>query len=125
MLDWTELWSRRANQLVETPMTDDMIDMRTQVVVVGTGPGGEGAAMKAVKEGKQVMVVERHAEVGGGCTHWGTIPSKALRQIVQRRIELQSCAGMMSTRHLTFPSCCTTSWGYPARRAAVSTTQLR
>ena len=50
------------------------------VLVVGTGPGGEGAAMKACKEGKRVAIIEKHHQVGGGCTHWGTIPSKALRQ---------------------------------------------
>lgn len=49
------------------------------VVVIGTGPGGEGAAMQAVKGGASVAVVERYSQIGGGCTHWGTIPSKALR----------------------------------------------
>ncbi|MCA9689333.1 MAG: Si-specific NAD(P)(+) transhydrogenase [Myxococcales bacterium] len=53
------------------------------VVVIGSGPGGEGAAMKCVKEGKRVAVVERFAQVGGGCTHWATIPSKALREAVR------------------------------------------
>ncbi|QDV59484.1 Si-specific NAD(P)(+) transhydrogenase [Rosistilla oblonga] len=49
------------------------------VLVIGTGPGGEGAAMQAAKAGLRVAVVERHTSIGGGCTHWGTIPSKALR----------------------------------------------
>ncbi len=49
------------------------------VIVIGTGPGGEGAAMQAVKSDKKVAVVERYISLGGGCTHWGTIPSKALR----------------------------------------------
>ncbi len=49
------------------------------VIVIGTGPGGEGAAMQAAKEGKRVAVFERYSRIGGGCTHWGTIPSKALR----------------------------------------------
>jgi NAD(P) transhydrogenase len=49
------------------------------VVVVGSGPAGEGAAMMAAKNHKSVAIVERYFEVGGGCTHWGTIPSKALR----------------------------------------------
>ncbi|MBI3837089.1 MAG: Si-specific NAD(P)(+) transhydrogenase [Planctomycetia bacterium] len=51
-------------------------------VVIGTGPGGEGAAMSASKGGKSVAAVERFAQVGGGCTHWATIPSKALRQAI-------------------------------------------
>ncbi|MES9969054.1 MAG: Si-specific NAD(P)(+) transhydrogenase [Candidatus Thiodiazotropha sp.] len=53
------------------------------VVVIGSGPGGEGAAMKLVKSGKRVAIVEAFDKVGGGCTHWGTIPSKALRHNIQ------------------------------------------
>ncbi|MBL8871788.1 MAG: Si-specific NAD(P)(+) transhydrogenase, partial [Planctomycetaceae bacterium] len=49
------------------------------VIVIGTGPGGEGAAMQAAKNGKRVAVIEKYHRIGGGCTHWGTIPSKALR----------------------------------------------
>src|SRR5438105_5045075 len=49
------------------------------VVVIGTGPGGEGAAMQAVKHGLKVAAIERDPRIGGGCTHSGTIPSKALR----------------------------------------------
>src|SRR5690242_2849989 len=56
---------------------------RYDIVVIGTGPAGEGAAMMAAKNHKRVAVIERHFEVGGGCTHWGTIPSKALRNAVE------------------------------------------
>lgn len=56
-------------------------------IVIGSGPGGEGAAMGLVKQGKNVAVIERYESVGGGCTHWGTIPSKALRHAVSRIIE--------------------------------------
>ncbi|EPM5611794.1 Si-specific NAD(P)(+) transhydrogenase [Providencia stuartii] len=56
-------------------------------IVIGSGPGGEGAAMGLVKQGKNVAVIERYDSVGGGCTHWGTIPSKALRHAVSRIIE--------------------------------------
>jgi NAD(P) transhydrogenase len=52
------------------------------VLVIGSGPGGEGAAMQAAKSGLSVAIAERYREVGGGCTHWGTIPSKALRQAI-------------------------------------------
>ena len=52
-------------------------------VVIGTGPGGEGAAMMAAKQHHKVAVIDRYTEVGGGCTHWGTIPSKALRHAVK------------------------------------------
>jgi len=53
------------------------------IVVIGSGPAGEGAAMMGAKNHRSVAVIERYAEVGGGCTHWGTIPSKALRQAVK------------------------------------------
>ncbi len=53
------------------------------VVVIGSGPAGEGAAMMLSKNHRRVAVVERYPEVGGGCTHWGTIPSKALRHAVK------------------------------------------
>jgi NAD(P) transhydrogenase len=57
------------------------------VVVIGSGPGGEGAAMQLAKAGKRVVVVERYEKVGGGCTHWGTIPSKALRFAIYQLTE--------------------------------------
>ena len=52
-------------------------------IIIGTGPAGEGAAMKLCKAGQKVAVIEAHDKVGGGCTHWGTIPSKALRHSIQ------------------------------------------
>lgn len=58
-------------------------------IVIGSGPGGEGAAMKLVKAGLSVAVVEKYERIGGGCTHWGTIPSKALRHSVSQLIELK------------------------------------
>lgn len=60
------------------------------VLVIGAGPGGEGAAMKAAKEGKRVAVVERYAQVGGACTHWATIPSKTLRHTVGSLMEFRT-----------------------------------
>jgi NAD(P) transhydrogenase len=53
------------------------------LIVIGTGPAGEGAALKAAKSGKRVAAIEHYTEVGGGATHWGTIPSKALRAAIQ------------------------------------------
>jgi NAD(P) transhydrogenase len=60
-----------------------MQSRRFDAVVIGAGPAGEGAAMKLCKAGKQVAVVESYEKVGGECTHWGTIPSKALRHSIQ------------------------------------------
>jgi NAD(P) transhydrogenase len=53
------------------------------VLVIGSGPAGEGAALTAAKRRRSVAIIERYFEVGGGCTHWGTIPSKALRHAVK------------------------------------------
>jgi NAD(P) transhydrogenase len=53
------------------------------VVIIGSGPAGEGASMKLAKMGKRVAMVEMHDQVGGNCTHKGTIPSKALRHAIQ------------------------------------------
>lgn len=59
-------------------------------IVIGSGPGGEGAAMKLTKSGQRVAIVERHDQVGGGCTHWGTIPSKALRHSIQMLVDYRN-----------------------------------
>ena len=60
------------------------------IIVIGTGPGGEGAAMKSVKEGKRVAVIDNYKNVGGNSTHRATIPSKALRQYVQQIIDINA-----------------------------------
>jgi NAD(P) transhydrogenase len=52
------------------------------LLVIGSGPGGQKAAIAASKLGKRVAVVERRGMVGGVCTQTGTIPSKTLREAV-------------------------------------------
>ena len=49
------------------------------VVVIGSGPAGQKAAIQAVKAGRTVALLEREAAIGGNCVHRGTIPSKTLR----------------------------------------------
>jgi len=51
--------------------------MNYDIIVVGSGPGGYVAAIRASQLGKKVAVVER-AELGGICLNWGCIPTKAL-----------------------------------------------
>ncbi|AMO56898.1 pyridine nucleotide-disulfide oxidoreductase [Endozoicomonas montiporae] len=60
------------------------------LVILGSGPAGEGAAMNAVKLGKKVAVVEQSPFVGGSCTHLGTIPSKALRHSVKQIMDFNT-----------------------------------
>jgi NAD(P) transhydrogenase len=60
------------------------------VIVIGSGPAGEGAAMNSVKKGRRVAVIEEQDLVGGNCTHKGTIPSKALRHSVKQIIEFNT-----------------------------------
>jgi len=69
-----------------------MNEQRYDVIVIGSGPGGEGAAMKATKAGKRVAIIEEKPQVGGNCTHQTTIPSKALRQAIQQMIDSGSYA---------------------------------
>ena len=63
--------------------------MHFDVVVIGSGPGGEGAAMTAAKAGKRVAVIDRLDELGGGCVHWGTIPSKVLRHAIRQYVDFR------------------------------------
>jgi len=65
-----------------------MIDTRYDfdLFVVGTGPGGEGAAMQAAKGGRRVAIAESYSQIGGSCTHRGTIPSKALRYAITNTV---------------------------------------
>lgn len=50
------------------------------IVVIGSGPAGQKAAIQGAKAGKRVAVIEREPGVGGGCVYRGTIPSKTLRE---------------------------------------------
>jgi NAD(P) transhydrogenase len=59
-----------------------MAEYDFDLVVVGSGPAGQRAAIQAAKLGKNVAVVERRAVVGGVCINTGTIPSKTLREAV-------------------------------------------
>jgi NAD(P) transhydrogenase len=52
------------------------------VLVIGSGPGGQKAAIAAAKLGRKVAIVERKDMLGGVCLNTGTIPSKTLREAV-------------------------------------------
>lgn len=57
--------------------------MKTDVVVIGSGPGGYTAAFRAADLGKKVVLVERYDTLGGVCLNVGCIPSKALLHVAK------------------------------------------
>jgi NAD(P) transhydrogenase len=59
-----------------------MIVYDFDVLVIGSGPGGQKAAIAAAKLGRAVAIVERRDMIGGVCLNTGTIPSKTLREAV-------------------------------------------
>ena len=57
------------------------------IVIIGAGPGGYVAAIRAAQLGARVTVVENQA-LGGVCLNWGCIPSKALLSVIELREKL-------------------------------------
>ncbi len=83
-----------------------MSDKQYDVIVIGSGPAGEGVSMNLAKRGQRVAVVEQRAQVGGNCTHQGTIPSKALRHSIQLLADYRRhplFAATLSTMEITWP----------------------
>lgn len=79
------------------------------LVVVGSGPGGEGAAMQAAKLKMSVAVIEQQPLVGGNCTHLATIPSKTLRHLASKFVSFKNdplfmpyLSGMSSQIRISF-----------------------
>ena len=68
------------------------------LVVLGSGPAGQRAAIQAAKLGKHVAVIEKRAVVGGVCINTGTIPSKTLREAA---LHLSGFCIAMPTAHPT------------------------
>ena len=52
------------------------------LIVIGSGPAGQRAAIQGAKSGKRVALAERREVVGGACINTGTIPSKTIREAV-------------------------------------------
>src|ERR1700682_1948757 len=59
-----------------------MSEFTYDMLVIGSGPAGQRAAIQASKLDKHVAIVERKSVVGGVCINTGTIPSKTLREAV-------------------------------------------
>jgi NAD(P) transhydrogenase len=83
-----------------------MANYMYDVLVIGSGPSGESAAIAAAKSGKRVGIIENSALVGGNCAHKGTIPSKSLRHVVKQIIRFKADSlfrEIGDSRRLTFP----------------------
>ncbi|MEA2304791.1 MAG: dihydrolipoamide dehydrogenase [Solirubrobacteraceae bacterium] len=61
----------------------DRAEVHAEVLVLGSGPGGYAAAFRAADLGKDVVLVERYASLGGVCLNVGCIPSKALLHVAK------------------------------------------
>ncbi|MFO0217114.1 MAG: dihydrolipoyl dehydrogenase [Burkholderiales bacterium] len=57
------------------------VDIKTEMLVLGAGPGGYSAAFRAADLGMKTILVERYAQLGGVCLNVGCIPSKALLHV--------------------------------------------
>ncbi|MBI2814305.1 MAG: Si-specific NAD(P)(+) transhydrogenase [Opitutae bacterium] len=66
------------------------------LVVIGSGPGGQKAAIQGAKAGWRVAVIEREAKVGGACVYTGTIPSKTLREAALTLLAVRRSAKFLS-----------------------------
>lgn len=67
------------------------MSIETEVVVIGSGPGGYTAAFRAADLGKKVLLIERYDNLGGVCLNVGCIPSKTLlhaAKVIDETIEM-------------------------------------
>ena len=70
------------------------------VVVIGSGPAGQKAAVQAAKLGQRVALIERDRYLGGACVHRGTIPSKTLRENAMRISHLRANAKLAQSNFM-------------------------
>ena len=68
---------------IPAPRSSIKGDIHAEVVVLGAGPGGYTAAFRAADLGKQVVLIEKFASLGGVCLNVGCIPSKALLHVAK------------------------------------------
>lgn len=62
---------------------------RYDIVVIGSGPAGQKAAIQGAKAGMRVAIVEQNRDIGGACVYHGTIPSKTLRESALQMVRFQ------------------------------------
>lgn len=59
-----------------------MEEINADIVIIGSGPSGQKAAIQCAKLGKKTLVIEKEPGPGGNCLYYGTIPSKSLREAI-------------------------------------------
>ena len=69
--------------------------VRYDILVIGSGPAGQKAAIQGAKAGKRVAIFEREQGVGGNCVFQGTIPSKTLRETALHLSRLKQSAAAL------------------------------
>lgn len=81
------------------------IGSRTDVVVIGSGPGGYVAALRAADAGREVTLIERDA-LGGTCLNVGCIPSKTLIETanLRHRANAASATGLVGSLQVSMPT---------------------
>jgi NAD(P) transhydrogenase len=72
--------------------------MHYDVVVIGSGPAGQKAAVQAAKSGHKVCIVEQELKIGGRSINGGTLPSKTLRENATRILFIRKNAKMLGLR---------------------------
>jgi NAD(P) transhydrogenase len=65
------------------------------IIVIGSGPAGQKAAIQGAKAGRRVAMIEREPGVGGGCVYRGTIPSKTLRESAVQADRMKQSSPML------------------------------
>jgi dihydrolipoamide dehydrogenase len=84
------------------PASGEKADIHAEILVLGAGPGGYSAAFRAADLGKQVVLVDRWATLGGVCLNVGCIPSKALlhaAKVVTEAQEMSAHGVSFATPH--------------------------
>ncbi|MBI5658329.1 MAG: dihydrolipoyl dehydrogenase [Nitrosomonadales bacterium] len=82
---------------VHIPVNVTEADLHAEVVVLGAGPGGYTAAFRAADLGKQVVLIEKQAALGGVCLNVGCIPSKALLHLAKVITEAEEASHQGAT----------------------------